>query len=488
MKGQVISRRSLVGALAAAPLFGQDDGWVPLFNGRSLDGWRAAEGPNSWKVVGGQLAADGPRSHLFYSGPVRNAGFKNFELEVEARALANANSGVYFHTVWQEKDWPNRGFEVQINNSQARERKKTGSLYNLRNTYKQFVRDGEWFKLGISVRGKRVQVSLNGMPLVDYVEPTPAYIPPGMEKERRLGSGTFALQCHDPGSKAFFRSVRVRPLPDDIPAGDSPAPDATFKKIIDLGVRGYPMLDLHVHQIGSMTLEDTLSKSRRDGIQFGLLENCGMGNRVQDDAGARRFIERLKGQPVFIGMQAEGREWTGMFSRDVAALFDYIVTDSNTWTDNRGRRMRTSVASVVGTIADPQEFMDTLTDRVVGILEGEPIDIYVNPTYLPAVLAKDYDSLWTGERRKRIVSAAVSNGVAVEINDRNQLPSPSFIRMFKQAGCKFTLGTNNGSAADLGRSEYGLRMIEECQLAPEDFWVPGGPRAIDRKGDMLKKS
>ncbi|MCC7173891.1 MAG: DUF1080 domain-containing protein [Bryobacterales bacterium] len=493
MREPLISRRAFAAGLAVAPLAGQQDGWVSLFNGRNLDGWRAAEGPNSWKVVDGQLAADGPRSHLFYAGPVRNAGFKNFELEVEARALAGANSGVYFHTAYQEKDWPNQGFEVQINNSQASERKKTGSLYNLRNTYKQFVRDGEWFKLDIAVRGKRVQVRLNGMPLVDYVEPVPAYIPPGMEKARRLGSGTFALQCHDPGSKVFYRSVRVLPLPDDLatPGGENVAADDVFRRIIDLGVRGYPMADLHVHLKSGFNLEQAIAKSQRDGLMYGIAENCGVGNAVTDDAGARAFVERLRGQPVFTAMQAEGREWTGMFSRSVVALFDYVFTDSMTWTDNRGRRMRTWIPREVGTIADAQEFMDTLVDRAVAILEQEPIDIYVNPTFLPDQLAKDYETLWTEARRKRIVTAAAANGVAIEINDRYKLPSPSFIQMMKAGGCKFTFGTNNAGAADMGRDEYGLRMIDECKLTSQDFWVPlapGSTKAVDRKGGMLKNA
>ena len=493
MQEREVSRRAFVGGLAVAPLLGQDDGWVSLFNGRNLEGWRAAEGPNSWKVVDGQLAADGPRSHLFYAGPVRDANFKNFELEVEARALANSNSGVYFHTAYQEKEWPNRGFEVQINNSQARERKKTGSLYNLRNTYKQFVRDDEWFKLAIWVRGKRVQVRLNGMLLVDYVEPTPAYIPPSMEKERKLGSGTFALQGHDPASKAFFRSVRVRPLADDLatPGGEAAVADDVFKRIIDLGVRGYPMADLHVHLKSGFTLEQAVARSQRDGLMYGIAENCGVGNPVVDDAGARRFVEKLKGQPVFVAMQAEGREWTGMFSRSTVALFDYVFTDSMTWTDNRGRRMRTWIASDVGTIPDPQEFMDTLVDRAVGILEREPIDIYVNPTYVPDQLAKDYETLWTEPRRKRIVAAAVKGGVAIEINDRYKLPSPSFIKLMKAGGCKFTFGTNNAGVTDMGRDEYGLRMIDECKLTSEDFWAPLAPgttKGVDRKGDMLKKA
>jgi hypothetical protein len=280
-------------------------------------------------------------------------------------------------------------------------------------------------------------------------------------------------------------------LPDDLatPGGAASAADDTFRRIIDLGVRAYPVVDLHVHLLGGMTLDQTLDKSRREGIQYGIAENCGVGNPVRDDAGARRFVERLKGQPVFVGMQAEGREWTQMFSRGAAALFDYIITDSMTWTDNRGRRMRTWMANEVGTIADPQEFMETLVDRAVGILEGEPVDIYVNPTYLPDVLAKDYEALWTEARRKKIVTAAAKNGVAVEINDRYKLPSASFIKMMKEGGCKFTFGTNNTSPGTLGRSEYGLRMIDECKLAAQDFWVPLAPgttKAIDRKGDALK--
>jgi hypothetical protein len=51
------------------------------------------------------------------------------------------------------------------------ERKKTGSLYAVRNIYKQLVNDDEWFKLNVLVQGKRVQVRLNGTLVVDYIEP-----------------------------------------------------------------------------------------------------------------------------------------------------------------------------------------------------------------------------------------------------------------------------------------------------------------------------
>jgi hypothetical protein len=492
MRNSDLTRRAFVGAMAAAPLMAQNDGWVDLFNGRDLEGWKPQGNLASWKVADGVLTANGPMCHLFYNGPVRGANFRNFELEVEAMTRPSCNSGVYFHTTYQDTGWPNKGCEVQINNTQPGEKKKSGSLYNLRNTYRQFVPDNQWFKLNIAVRGKNVQVRVNGMLMVDYYEPTPYVIPPSMEKERFLDHGTFALQCHDPKSNSAFRGVKVRPLPDDTPTpgGATFAADETFRQIIAQNVRGVPMLDLHVHPKAGLSAEQAVAKSLRDGIQYGLAVNCGQGQPVTDDAGARRFIESLKGLPVFSAMQAEGREWLGMFSRSVVAQFDYVFTDSMTWTDNRGKRMRTWIPSEVGTISDPQEFMDTLVDRTVGILEREPVDIYVNPTFLPDLLAKDYEALWTPARREKVVRAAAKNGVAIEINNRYKIPSPSYIRLAREAGCKFTFGTNNAGAADLGRCEYALQMVEECKLAPGDFFTPltvGSTRAVDRKGDILKK-
>ncbi|HEX8925042.1 MAG TPA: hypothetical protein VF786_04580 [Terriglobales bacterium] len=251
---------------------------------------------------------------------------------------------------------------------------------------------------------------------------------------------------------------------------------------------GIPLIDLHAHLKGGLTLEDVLARSQRDGIKYGIAVNCGKGFPVQDDAGAREFCASMKKHPVFVGMQAEGREWTEMFSRQAAADFDYIFTDSMTWTDNHGKRMRLWIADEVGTIADPQEFMDTLLVRAVAILEREPIDIYVNPTFLPAVLAGDYDRLWTDERMQRVIDAAAQNQVAIELNDLYRLPSAKFVRMAKAAGCKFTMGTNNTGPDDLRRCNYGLQMIEECGLVPADFFVPGtsGSKAVLRKPEALR--
>jgi len=119
----------------------------------------------------------------------------------------------------------------------------------------------------------------------------------------------------------------------------------------------------------------------------------------------------------------------------------------------------------------------------VGIFANEPIDIYVNPTYIPDQLAAQYDTLWTPARMKKIVDGLAANGIAMEINNRRRIPSAAFIRLAKQAGVQFACGTNNAGAADLGRNEYCEEMIRACGLRPENFWTPpaNGAKAVQRK-------
>jgi hypothetical protein len=143
MHSSDISRRQFAATLAASTLAlkAAPGDWVPLFDGRTLNGWKPSENTGSWKVIDGALAADGPRSHLFYSGPVKSAAFRNFELEVEVTAAPLANSGVYFHTTFQDKGFPQKGFESgQHRPGWGTTCAKTGSLYGIR-VHKQLIAD-----------------------------------------------------------------------------------------------------------------------------------------------------------------------------------------------------------------------------------------------------------------------------------------------------------------------------------------------------------
>jgi histidinol phosphatase-like PHP family hydrolase len=185
---------------------------------------------------------------------------------------------------------------------------------------------------------------------------------------------------------------------------------------------------------------------------------------------------------VFLALQGEGREWPGTFSRRVMEQFDYIFTDAMTFTTDDGRRMRLWIPEEVGEIKDHEAFMETIVDRIVKVINNEPIDIYVNATFLPDVMMPEYDKLWTPQRMQRVIDAARANGVAIEINNRYKIPSLAFVKLAKQAGIRFTCGTNN-AGLDMGRDEYCIGMIQAAGLRWQDMWLPrpDGQKAVQRK-------
>jgi Domain of Unknown Function (DUF1080) len=187
-------------------------GWVSLFDGKSLNGWKVGANANTFSIENGAIVANGNVAHLFYDGPVQQHSFKNFELKVDVMTMPGSNSGIYFHTTYQESSWPKKGYEVQVNNSQS-DWRRTGSLYAIQDVKEVYVKDEEWFTEHITVKGNRITVRINNKLVVDYTEPANVQREEGM-KERLLSQGTFALQGHDPISKVLFKNIKVKVLPD----------------------------------------------------------------------------------------------------------------------------------------------------------------------------------------------------------------------------------------------------------------------------------
>ena len=199
----------LGGLLVSRSLHAQEsDGWVSLFDGVSLDGWKASENKDAFSVRDGMIVVDGKRSHLFYVGDVGGADFVNFEWQAEVKTKAGSNSGMYFHTEYQEEGWPGKGYEAQVNNTHT-DPKKTGGLYGIVDVFEAPAEDDVWFTQKITVLGKRIVIEVDGDIVVDYTEPEGLVRP-----ERQLSRGTVALQGHDPGSVVYYRNLKIRLLPD----------------------------------------------------------------------------------------------------------------------------------------------------------------------------------------------------------------------------------------------------------------------------------
>jgi hypothetical protein len=458
---------------------GCSDGWISLFDGETLNGWKPSENQASWEIEDGAIVTNGPRSHLFYDGDVQNHEFKNFEFMADVKTNPASNSGIYFHTMFQESGWPEKGYECQVINSYPKvepgiyiERKMTGSLYAVRNVWKAPVPDNVWFNYHIVVQGKTIRIYINGELMADYTEPDNPFRPENMQG-RLLSSGTFAFQCHDPKSVAYYKNIKVKPLADDLPTPGKPLDDPEFaKRLSEIAALNVPLMDLHVHLKRDLSMEQALDNARKYGYTYGFAVNCGIDMGIETNAALEDYLANYKKpSSTFLAMQAEGREWLETFSKETVAQFDYVFTDAMTWANEDGKRMRLWIKEETD-VGDPQKFMEQLVDQIEKIVTNEPINIYVNSTYLPDEIMHIYDELWTTERMDRVIKALVDSGVALEINDRYKIPSPAFIKRAKAGGVKFTFGTNNTGRENLGKFDYCTRMIKECELTANDMWMP----------------
>src|ERR1700749_3286625 len=187
------------------------DGWISLFDGTSLNGWKVGDHAETFSVKDGMIVVHGQTAHLFYDGPVQDHNFKNFEFKADVMTHQGANSGIYIHTGYQQGGWPSKGYEIQVNNTHT-DWRRTGSVYGIDDIKEVYVKDNEWFTMDITVQDKRIIVKLNDKIVKDFTEPADLHRT-GDDAERMLSSGTFALQGHDPNSLVFFKNIMVKPLP-----------------------------------------------------------------------------------------------------------------------------------------------------------------------------------------------------------------------------------------------------------------------------------
>ncbi|RMG39423.1 MAG: DUF1080 domain-containing protein [Planctomycetota bacterium] len=189
-----------------------EQGWRTLFDGRSLAGWegnlqyfRVCDGA----IVAGTLKARIPHNEFLCT----KHEFEDFELRLEARLVGTGrNAGVQFRSRRIPGSHEVRGYQCDIGEmngtpiwgwlyDESRRRKflQQGDTEAIRRVLK---RDG-WNELRIRCRGPRIQIWVNGVRTVDYVEPDP-------DISRR---GVIGLQIHGgPPAEAWYRNIRLRPL------------------------------------------------------------------------------------------------------------------------------------------------------------------------------------------------------------------------------------------------------------------------------------
>ena len=231
----------------------------------------------------------------------------------------------------------------------------------------------------------------------------------------------------------------------------------------------FPRIDFHAHVEGDFKLLVALELARSRGVKLGLAAHGGCGQKMNNDAALRSYLEEMAGASVYKGMQAEGLDWMKCFSKEAVALLDFVLSDALTFPEKDGHLVQ--LWTPAATITDPQDFMERYVAFNVRVISHEPIDIFANPTFLPGAIAAEYDKLWTKERMRRVIDAAVKFDVAIEINSRYNVPSLAFLRMAKEAGVKFSFGSN-AHDDKVGKLDYSLQMARELGLRRENMFMP----------------
>ena len=446
--------------LAAALLVSCGGKTVLLFDGGGL---------SKWNVDGNVAVNDSIMTLSGYDARalLRSGYFDDFVLSMELRTTPGGKGALWFHT---DKHFSG-GYRVAINNDHTDPCwwKMTGSLVSVRNITNMFARDDQWFKMDVRVEGRGITVTIDGRPVVEYTEPDEPYRT-GINENARLSSGKFNIVSSGTG-EIQFRNISVVRLDGtvDKEAQLAKAIDERTDPIIRLHQEDFPVLDYHVHLKGGLTKEQAARQSRRLGINYAIAPNCGIGFAITNDQDVAAYLDTMRNQPFISAMQAEGREWLHTFSKEAREGFDFVFTDALTFTDDNRHRTRLWIPEETW-IWNEQEYMDMILDRICRVLQ-EPVDVYVNPCFLPSPMDKKFDEFWTEARMDRFVAELAKSGKALEINELYRIPNKAIIKKAKAAAVKFTFGTNNVTP-EVSNLEYSLKMKEECGLKAEDMYKP----------------
>jgi histidinol phosphatase-like PHP family hydrolase len=235
----------------------------------------------------------------------------------------------------------------------------------------------------------------------------------------------------------------------------------------------FPLVDFHVH-LDHSTIDAALALPQARKIKFGIVEHAGTKENeypivISNDVELKKQLDMLAGKPVYRGVQAEYIDWTTGFTPAGLAQLDYVLNDAMTMPGKNGKRTKQWLLSAAE-LGDAQTFMDRYVDWHLQILATKPLDILANTTWLPAAFLPDYNKLWTEARMEKVISAAIKQGVALEISSSYKLPKLPFLRMAKAAGAKFSFGSN-GRYPKMGLLDYSIQMAKELGLKRDDMFT-----------------
>jgi len=205
-------------AFLILPNFALAAEFKPLFDGRTLDGWKHV-GEGGFLVDDGVLRTRGGMGLLYWS----KQKFGNAVIRVVFRTKGkNDNSGIFIRIPLEPREamMPvHYGYEVQIDSEPERwgedDHHYTGSLYSFTRALAKPAKPyPEWNTMEITMKGPRTTVTVNGVTVTDFKEgdPVPPGTPQSPQRGPRPNQGYVGLQNHSGQDTVDFKEVSVKEL------------------------------------------------------------------------------------------------------------------------------------------------------------------------------------------------------------------------------------------------------------------------------------
>ena len=241
--------------------------------------------------------------------------------------------------------------------------------------------------------------------------------------------------------------------------------------------------DLHVHTTmsdGDLTLEQVVALAAERGVEVGIADHISTRNAERFVATRGQlddYLEAVGSAPVFLAGEFC---WCDPLSADLPAeimdRFDYRIGSNHgfslpdgTWGSPWWKKLPEPWAD------RPQEVMDVMVANLCDLVRAMPIDIVAHSTFAPAALFEiepDLDVWWTSEREDRFIDALTESGVALEISNRYRLPHDRLLRKAKQAGVRFTLGSDGHTDVQVARLDWAVDTARRLGIGDADLFVP----------------